>query len=472
MKKLTKLYLGLLYSLPALLFFSYYPVISIAATNSMNLELSLPLIWLVLFDFLGFTLLIISRPKLHLRQFIFTLPFPIYLSFSVFWSEYPLRGLLTSGLFWLIYLAIFFIISLKNVVKNTTFRQNLLRSFLLSSLLVSLWCWVQSFLDFLGISRDLTLMCPGCVTRSFGFPHPNGFAIEPQFMGNLMLAPALYSIYQFMKKPSKKFLCLSLFFIATLCLTFSRGAIYSFVAALTFLSIFLVSAKKSPRPLLSIPITFLALLLTLNIQGIFAALGPTNDTYLSGIAKSVSQLSLGQLDLTQFFPPAPAESSTKETVPIDTTNNLPTNTSQLAPKSSTFDGYVAESTNVRLSLNSSAFKLWQKSPQTILFGLGLGSAGTALHKANFVATPKEIVQNQYLSLLLETGLLGIIFLLMSLFVVARALKSQPDAPFIFALLLAYGLSLCFFSGLPNATHIYLLPPFFFISKKPAPTTRF
>ena len=34
--------------LPAVLFFSYYPVISFGANETMNFELSLPMIWLVI----------------------------------------------------------------------------------------------------------------------------------------------------------------------------------------------------------------------------------------------------------------------------------------------------------------------------------------------------------------------------------------------------------------------------------------
>jgi len=54
MKPLRKLYFGLLYILPAVLFFSYYPVIRFGSNSSMNFELSLPLIWLVIFDIIAF----------------------------------------------------------------------------------------------------------------------------------------------------------------------------------------------------------------------------------------------------------------------------------------------------------------------------------------------------------------------------------------------------------------------------------
>lgn len=44
MKLLSKILWLFIYALPAVLFFSYHPVISLGADVSMNFELSLPLI--------------------------------------------------------------------------------------------------------------------------------------------------------------------------------------------------------------------------------------------------------------------------------------------------------------------------------------------------------------------------------------------------------------------------------------------
>ena len=43
MRFLRRAYFALLYALPAVLFFSYYPVIRLGSSASMNFELSLPL---------------------------------------------------------------------------------------------------------------------------------------------------------------------------------------------------------------------------------------------------------------------------------------------------------------------------------------------------------------------------------------------------------------------------------------------
>ena len=58
MAKISKVYRFLVYALPAVLFFSYYPVISLGASESMNFEFSLPLIWLMFFDVVAFVIMV------------------------------------------------------------------------------------------------------------------------------------------------------------------------------------------------------------------------------------------------------------------------------------------------------------------------------------------------------------------------------------------------------------------------------
>ena len=101
--------------------------------------------------------------------------------------------------------------------------------------------------------------------------------------------------------------------------------------------------------------------------------------------------------------------------------------------------------------------MWSKDFITMLFGVGLGGAGQALYVNGLTSSPKEIVQNQYASLLLETGIVGVVLVILALVLVIRvAIKNQLSGG-ILALIVAYLISLCFFAGLPNALHIYLLP---------------
>ena len=493
MKKLTKIISWLIYLLPAVLFCSYYPIISFGSNDSMNFEFSLPLIWLVIFDVVAFmAFILLNRKKLRTtskstrqthwgfdfaglsdrRFFLFSL-LPFFATLSILWSSNPLRAFLTAGIIWLIFFAIFAILFLVPLLNpSTKFKTHCLQAFLISSLAICIVCWVQCFLDVFGVTRDTTLLCLGCTYRSFGFPHPSGFAIEPQFMGNLLLAPTLTALYLLVSRrsslvnSSKLFSRLSLallavIFSSTLFLTFSRGAIYAYAIALVVLIIFFIVQRRF-RPVIII-IPALTFILTLSVQGAFAALSPTSETFYSGISKSLHQLSLGIIDIRQ---PESTDSSTESSQVQGQTQNQASTSDSAA----IFDGYVPESTNVRLNLNSVAFQTWLSSPWNILFGVGLGGAGVSMHQLypNEVSSAKEIVQNQFFSLLLELGLIGIALVVLIFYLALfspwghQRLHAFPALPLFVSLIVAYLITLNFFSGLPNALHIYLLPPLLFV----------
>lgn len=585
----------LIYLLPAVLFCSYYPIIRLGSNASMNFELSLPLIWLVIFDLLAIILLIVTSlkgdhqpkstqnphtsiiknltwifhrpnktqskqtPFISDRKFFLFALFPLYATLSIFWSPNPLRATLTAGIIWLLFFAIFALIFVTPLLKPPhQFRTHILWTFFISSAAICAVCWLQSFLDVFGVDRSHTLLCLGCTYHSFGFPHPSGFAIEPQFMGNLLLAPTLTALYllvfvydkthvlvslrkffNFSTKKDKKspsfpqnttrnkqkihnqkgtfpqvfpksllivFTCL---FSATLFLTFSRGAIYAYIVALVIMLLFSLFYHHFRPSLIIIPlITFIFILC---MQGIFTLISPVQDTFTSGITKSIHQLTLGIIDLR----PTPPSSNQ----PIADTPEEGNDASDPEDSSAIFEGYVAESTNVRLNLNTTAVHTWLSAPghatigatcsdytedgeclsyhkitpTSILFGVGLGGAGTAMHLAfpDRVTSPKEIVQNQFFSILLELGLVGLLLFIFTLILaffapllpqrfvdgkqwhpvsassVIKQLQkgdfwSHPALPLLVSLIIAYLVTLNFFSGLPNALHIYLLPPLLFL----------
>lgn len=459
-RKITR---ALLILFPPIFFFSYFPIISLGSSESMNFELSLPEIWLVVFFLFSLPMLKVlydfyGKKKLTLAAII-----PTYLSLTILWSDNRPRAILTAGLFWLLTFAALSIIYRLKTDKDI--RVSLIKSLLISAVAVSAFCWLQCILDIVGISRDVTLLCRGCVSTTFGFPHPSGFAIEPQFMGNLLLAPTLLSFYLLIKKHGSTLL--TLFLSSTLFLTLSRGAIYAFIIALVLMFVLI---KKKPMVIRPIACAFISLALALASFGFFAVLGPTNDSFIDGTTKAIHQLTLGKIDLrpkssAQGTPqfPGSTDTSTTTTVPDvpDTSTLVFTPENPNMASSASFSGYVEESTNTRLNLNSLALKTWVSSPKYILIGAGLGSAGPAMHqKFPEEIGPKEIVQNEYVSLLLETGLLGValtltVVIFTTIYLARR--KLIKNNPLFISVALSFAFTLLFFSGLPNALHLYLFP---------------
>ncbi|MBR3180294.1 O-antigen ligase family protein, partial [Candidatus Saccharibacteria bacterium] len=292
----------------------------------------------------------------------------------------------------------------------------------------------------------------------FGFSHPNGWAIEPQFMGNLLLAPAIVAAWMLGNCNSasrgRVFSLIALVFVfaATIFLTFSRGAIYAFVVAMIFMTAMLVVRTKKWRAMLVWPVILVAFLFTLNLQGMMAEFGPTSDTYGTGMAKVLNHLSLGIIDVRGSDEEKVSEET--DALELEITEE---NVGNDEKSEAVFDGYVEESTDTRLRLTGAAVEVWKQDFATMMFGVGIGGAGQALYVNGLSPAPKEIVQNQYASLLLETGLVGVALLILTMGLIIRAVYKNG---MVMTLIVAYAITLLFFSGLPNALQIYLLPMLF------------
>lgn len=521
---LSKIQQIMLLCLPFCLFFSYHPVIPIFSTSTTNFELSIPLLWLLIFAILSlpenfrlyiYSLRVViktkslvnktSRPSSHHKTDklyphflrLFTLAYPFFVTINSIGSPNFLRAILTSGIIWCICLSLLTI--LENISQyKTQIGKSFNKNLLIASTLASAFCWLQSILDIAGVPREATFLCKGCTSTVFGFPHPNGFAIEPQFMANLLLAPIFLSLFYLLERP-KKYLSklnsdpypasrlghflrfgLPLFLVATLYLTLSRGAIFSFWVSVFVLFIYqivkLIKQKSCRReilfrqPLIFSAVVFLPLFFTLSAQGLFTELGPTSHNFFDGVSTSVSQLSLGRIDLAKVFHKTNENNKTHETHESNKLHlsDLNTDAAASVQKAPQFTSYIEESTNIRLNLNRLALSSWRTSLRRMLTGVGLGAAGLTLYQEfPELGSPKEIIQNEYLAILYEQGICGVIMIICVtiLFVLTYKLHNknhEKTSIYGRVLALSFALTLCFFSGLPNALHIYLLTPLLFL----------
>lgn len=521
---LSKIQQIMLLCLPFCSFFSYHPVIPIFSTSTTNFELSIPLLWLLIFAILSlpenfrlyiYSLRIVIKTKSLVNKTsgpssrhktdklyphflrLFILAYPFFVTVNSIGSPNFLRAILTSGVIWCICLSLLTI--LQNISQyKTQIGKSFNKNLLIAGILASVFCWLQSILDITGAPREFTFLCKGCTSTVFGFPHPNGFAIESQFMANLLLAPIFLSLFYLLERPKKHLSKLNsdpypasrlghflrfglpLFLIATLYLTLSRGAIFSFWVSIFVLFIYqiikLIKQKSCRReilfhqPLIFSAVVFLPLFFTLSAQGLFTELGPTSHTFFDGVSTSVSQLSLGRIDLTKVFHKTNENNKTHETHESNKphSSDLNTDAAASAQKAPQFTSYIEESTNIRLNLNRLALSSWRTSLRRMLAGVGLGAAGLTLYQEfPELGSPKEIIQNEYLSILYEQGVCGVIMIIcvVILFVLTYKLhnKSHEEVSIYGRVLaLSFVLTLCFFSGLPNALHIYLLTPLLFL----------
>lgn len=240
---------------------------------------------------------------------------------------------------------------------------------------------------------------------------------------------------------------------ATIFLTFSRGAIYAFVLAVGVLGIYYMVKWKAWKGVMMMwVIVVVAFAVVLNLQGLMAEVGPTNDTYGTAVAKAINHLTLGVVDVRgNEAKDGEIEAGSEET---EKTDSSPSPSGAI--NEAVFDGYVTESTETRVRLTEAALTVWRSNPAITMAGVGIGGAGVALYEARLTPTPKEIVQNEYASLLLETGVVGVVLAVVMVGSMVVMLVRRR-AVVVLILMGAYGVTLMFFSGLPNALQIYTMP---------------
>ena len=425
---------------PIVVWFSYYPNFHIGRAEGLNLEFSMPLIYVVILATFGLKDIWQNRFSLVKNRVVLPSGFFIGWNFlSLLWSVNPVRGFLNSGVWLVLWLCFLTLLSLKNLRKITPFLRDI---FIGSALIVSVLAILQVAF---GAWVDWGL-CKGCLAQGFGFVRPSVFAIEPQFLGSLLLAPIVILFRDVLGGSSswKKRVALVIILMA-LYLTLSRGALLALFLALAVLILVIWRRHEaSLQRLLSATIVLLVISFGVGMlwHGIFTQLNPRiSDGFYDAITKSVNQLSLGKLSLPKL--------SQGDVQPV---NQAPP--ASEPPQKALFDGYVERSTNERMTLNQLAIAVWSRDLWTMLAGVGAGGAGRALYQSHqSTGSEFEIIQNEYLSILLEIGVVGLVLfiaLLAGLFCVARRTS------WLWAVIVGFIVQWNFFSGLPNVIHIYLL----------------
>ena len=190
-------------------------------------------------------------------------------------------------------------------------------------------------------------------------------------------------------------------------------------------------------------------------HAIFTELNPRiSDGFYDSISKSVNQMSLGKIKLPKIEKTGNYEINEPEIESNNLNSKEPTEKYVEKPKKAMFDGYVEKSTNERTKMSDLAIETWLSNPFVVFFGVGSGASGTAiLNSTHQIANSSEIVQNEFLSILLELGFFGFVIWLLIIFGIFQKTRKEK---YIWSIFVAFLVQWNFFSGLPNALHIYLI----------------
>lgn len=247
--------------------------------------------------------------------------------------------------------------------------------------------------DLVGLSNSFSGLDPGYSSDVFGFPRIQAFSREPLYLGNYLLVPFGVMAGLVLAKVARPWLMpLAFLTLLTFILTLSRGAFLAAAIGAVFLVI--VAFRK----IVNVRTVFWgATVLILAIVGfntIFNRLNP---------------------DLKERF----------------------------FAHATVADYRKGESTQGRLNAFTKALDAFEEKPIT---GIGLGSYG--MYVLNYPSEPPSggwfIVNNQYLELLAETGIIGLAaFLFLIVVIISRSFVAYFKTRDIFAQSMVLGLTAAF-----------------------------
>lgn len=356
-----------------------------------------------------------------------------YIAISTVWSPNPIRGSII-GIFWFAVLAL---VSIVVLYAETLLKQqkNFLRLTSIAYKLVIVWAIWQLVADTLNIPALYSLLPAAYSGDVFGFARPTGFALEPQFLGSLLLVPFAWLTYKLFSKRHDIYHCgWYVVILSMLLMTLSRGALLSMVVITLVL---VISTRPSARAIARYcGAAALGIVCTLVIMFGTATLR-THDK-ISGaqaVSRAINHLTLGASNIN--------------TSRVDSSG--PGITTAHATAQNPKNGYVSSSTTSRVSQAQEAISVWGNTPATIIFGVGAGGFGLA-STANL---PGAVVNNYYLELLAENGLVGIGIFAVILSLLFAALIRHKQWLLV-ALLAGLFSQALFFSGNANILHIWAL----------------
>lgn len=420
---------------PVAIWFAYQPLIRLGQDGTMYYELSVTMLYAALLALVSLPSIWRHRHELvKLRAAWVVEVFVVISLLGLMWTMNLTRGILTAGVTGMLYGI--FLGAMAERVRLKQLLPSIVRVYLYSALVMCGLAIVQFFAG-LWLDAQTTLLCAGCVAEQFGFVRPNVFLIEPQFLGSALLPAVLLLTYRGVTGQKDWRVFVGLFVVVTvLVLTLSRGALLAGAVGVVLLVALYI--KNVQRWMVVVGIFVVSLVSALALQGVAAVINPAIDeTFGGAMTKSIHQLTMGVVDIR----PAVSE------------HEPPTETVSEGVAQPNFDGYIEESTDARTTRTSLAFQRWSADAPTMLFGVGIGSAGAAMHEMfPDKIGAREIVQNEYVETLLERGLVGLLSFLTILVGLFVATKRQK---WLWSIIVAFMVQWLFFSGYPNVLHVYL-----------------
>jgi O-antigen ligase len=385
-------------SVLVVLFFFFLPFERLLTYEISGLTLKISFIFLMLLVL--FLLSEICKHRLEIEDKLILLF--AFLSFvSIIWSIDQYRSLIISAIFFAVFLGF---IALKKLIKkeNIPYIENII---IWSGIWLSVFALWQYFADLYGFS-DLTFLRDNYKKMVFGFPRPHATFLEPLYLANYLFLPFYFSINRFVKSKSFDILASASLFLVSLVfvLSLSRGAYIGLFLSLIVFFILLSKfhkhyLKKTLLPLLIVIIAVISAVLIIK----FSAPKESFDLFVAHAG--VADVSTGESTLDRFY------------------------------------------------LTKLAWQQFFKQP----WGIGAGAFGALPDFTKKVITGDyQTVNNLYLEVLVEEGILGfLIFIFFLALLVKKLSRNIKEKSFGSLIYLAIGLAI--FVQAVSFSSLYILP---------------
>jgi hypothetical protein len=290
-------------------------------------------------------------------------------------------------------------------------------------------------------------LCANCGATVLGFPRVNGFSAEPQFFANALLPAILLLLAKLLQDRSRWYMYVSFgFLVSIVMVSLSRGGIAAMIVGCIVLTLTQLIRKKLlwHRLILTSISGLVAVVLGIALLTVSATIRyHRNNQMISKATFStiIEQMSGGVINL-----------------PYNDVVSTPQNNQVQSFQS---PGVIKASETDREHAASTGIAWWHKDTVTTLIGLGAGNLGSFAHQQDASIPLSFTIYVQYIFMLVEFGLLGLLsfaYLLGVAIVYAWRRARQTTVVFELALpaiLVAFAFQYVFFGTYINVPYIWL-----------------
>lgn len=410
--------------------FSYLPRIYFGDMVGLTFEVSLVQVAGALFIFSSAPSLVKNFDKLwQILPIKILTAFVFYNWASMIWSADGQRTVFLSA-FWVFLLLL--VCSIISLFLDRKIRQrDITNPMLLGATVACVFGWLQFVMEAHGVGPEFTQLHKNYMAELFGFARIQALALEPQFFASALLAPITYLSWRILNRPHRIYhLILLVGLFSTFLLTVSRGATLGLVAALVFIIIGYLYKNKKPKSkkLFKLAALYLAGLFIALFGVYFSAEMQPKHSGSASIEIFLDQISHGVINI------------------------------KLANDGQGVDGLVESSTTGRLFMVERALEITGKSSGNYIFGVGAGSFGPVFQETFGGKISNHVTNNQYIEILVELGLIGLVLFLAFVLTVRNQLwKSQSQYRFmLLGLIAGFLVQYLFFSMQANVVHIWIV----------------